>query len=84
VIRAKSGEIVVIGGLMQTMTSNGESKVPFLGSIPILGNLFKSKQDTEKKKELVILIKPTVVGTGTWQEQMKRSADILKRWYGDE
>lgn len=84
VIRAKSGEIVVIGGLMQTMSSNGESKVPFLGSIPVLGNLFKSKQDTEKKKELVILIKPTVVGTGTWQEQMKRSADILKRWYGDE
>ncbi len=84
VIRAKSGEIVVIGGLMQTMTSNGESRVPFLGAIPIIGNLFKSKQDIEKKKELVILIRPTVVGTGTWQDQMKRSADILKSWYGDK
>lgn len=84
VIRAKSGEIVVIGGLMQTMTTNGESRVPFLGAIPIVGNLFKTKQDVERKKELVILLKPTVVGTGTWQEQMKRSAEVLKRWYGDE
>jgi len=84
VIRAKSGEIVVIGGLMQSSMSDGESRVPFLGAIPVLGNLFKSKQDSDKKKELVILLKPTVVGTGTWQEQMQRSADILKRWYGDE
>ncbi|QTH63178.1 pilus (MSHA type) biogenesis protein MshL [Psychrosphaera ytuae] len=84
VIKAKSGEIVVIGGLMQTMTTNGESRVPYLGAIPVLGNLFKTKQDTQRKKELVILLKPTVVGTGTWQEQMKRSADILKRWYGDQ
>ena len=84
VIRAKSGEIVVIGGLMQSSMSDGESRVPLLGAIPVLGNLFKSKQDSERKKELVILIKPTVVGTGTWKEQMQRSADILKRWYGDE
>ncbi|NVK26006.1 MAG: pilus (MSHA type) biogenesis protein MshL [Gammaproteobacteria bacterium] len=83
VIKAKSGEIVVIGGLMQTSTTNTESRVPFLGAIPVLGNLFKSKQDVETKKELVILIKPTIVGTGTWQEQMKRSAELLQRWYGD-
>ena len=83
VIRAKSGEIVVIGGLMQSVTSDNESRVPFLGAIPIIGHLFKSKQETDKKKELVILLKPTVVGTGTWQEQMKRSSELLKRWYGD-
>lgn len=84
VIRAKSGEIVVIGGLMQTSTNNTESKVPFFGSIPVLGNLFKSKQDVELKRELVILLKPTVVGAGTWQEQMQRSTEILQRWYGDK
>lgn len=83
VIRAKSGEIVVIGGLMQSSTTEKESRVPFLGAIPVLGELFKSKQEIESKKELVILLKPTVVGTGTWQEQMKRSSDLLKRWYGD-
>ena len=83
VIKAKSGEIVVIGGLMQSQTKEYESRVPFVGALPLVGNLFKSKQEVETKKELVILIKPTVVGTGTWQEQMKRSADLLKRWYGD-
>ncbi|MDO6718109.1 pilus (MSHA type) biogenesis protein MshL [Psychrosphaera sp. 1_MG-2023] len=84
VIRAKSGEIVVIGGLMQSAKTDEESRVPFLGAIPFLGNLFKSKQDSERKKELVILIRPTVVGTGTWKEQMQRSADVLNRWYGDK
>ncbi|MDU0113687.1 pilus (MSHA type) biogenesis protein MshL [Psychrosphaera aquimarina] len=83
VIRAKSGEIVVIGGLMQSISSDGESRVPFLGAIPFIGHLFKSKQESRKKKELVILIRPTVVGTGTWQEQMNRSSELLKRWYGD-
>ncbi len=83
VIRAKSGEIVVIGGLMQTVSTDYESRVPFLGAIPWLGELFKTKQESRTKKELVILIKPTVVGTGTWQEQLNRSSDLLKRWYGD-
>lgn len=83
VIRAKSGEIVVIGGLMQSETKEYESRVPFVGALPVLGNLFKSKQEVETKKELVILLKPTVVGSGTWQEQMKRSAELLKRWYGE-
>lgn len=81
VIKAQSGEIVVIGGLMQTVTSDAESKTPLLGDIPILGNLFKNKSEKEKKKELVILIKPTVVGAGTWQEQLKRSSKLLNQWY---
>ena len=83
IIRAKSGEIVVIGGLMQSQTKEFESRVPYVGAIPVVGNLFKSKQEIEVKKELVILLKPTVVGAGTWQEQMKRSAELLKRWYGE-
>lgn len=83
VIKAKSGEIVVIGGLMQSYTSEGESRVPYLGAIPFLGELFKSTTKTEKKKELVILLKPTVVGTGTWREQLNRSAELLNKWYGN-
>jgi MSHA biogenesis protein MshL len=80
VIRAKSGEIVVIGGLMQSMISESESKTPLLGDIPILGNLFKNKQNSEIKKELVILIKPTVVGKNTWKQELKRSRDQMADW----
>jgi MSHA biogenesis protein MshL len=80
VIRAKSGEIVVIGGLMQTIISESESKTPLLGDIPILGNLFKNKRNSEIKKELVILIKPTVVGKDTWRQELKRSRDQMADW----
>jgi len=80
VIRAKSGEIVVIGGLMQTIISESESKTPLLGDIPILGNLFKNKRNTEIKKELVILIKPTVVGKDTWKKELIRSRDQMADW----
>jgi MSHA biogenesis protein MshL len=80
VIRAKSGEIVVIGGLMQTIISETESKTPLLGDIPILGNLFKNKRNSEIKKELVILIKPTVVGKDTWRQELKRSRDQMADW----
>jgi MSHA biogenesis protein MshL len=80
VIRAKSGEIVVIGGLMQSIISESESKTPLLGDIPILGNLFKNKRNSEVKKELVILIKPTVVGKDTWRQELRRSRDQMADW----
>ncbi|WJG09703.1 pilus (MSHA type) biogenesis protein MshL [Aliiglaciecola sp. LCG003] len=80
VIHANSGEIVVIGGLMQSMVSERDSKTPFLGDIPILGNLFKSKNDVETKKELVILLKPTVVDANTWRQQLKQSRDQMADW----
>jgi MSHA biogenesis protein MshL len=80
VIRAKSGEIVVIGGLMQSIISESESKTPLLGDIPILGNLFKNKNNSEIKKELVILIRPTVVGKDTWKQELKRSRDQMADW----
>lgn len=80
VIRAKSGEIVVIGGLMQSIVSESESKTPLLGDIPVLGNLFKNKRNSEIKKELVILIKPTVVDKDTWKQQLRRSRDQMADW----
>ena len=80
IIRAGNGEIVVIGGLMQTVVSEQESGVPGLRSIPLLGNLFKSKSKVEKKKELVILLKPTVVDVGVWQQQIGQSQSLVQDW----
>ena len=81
IIRARSGEIVVIGGLMQTVTSDSESRTPVLGAIPLVGKLFTSVNKVEKKKELVILLKPTVVSDGVWQQQIKQSAGYISDWY---
>lgn len=83
VIRAQNGDVVVIGGLMKTNTSNKVSKVPFLGDIPALGHLFRSTTELTEKTELVILLKPTVVGVNTWQKELERSRDLLQEWFPD-
>ena len=80
IIHARSGEIVVIGGLMQSIISTTESKTPLLGDIPLLGNLFKNIQETETKKELVILLRPTVVGADSWRQQLLRSRNQMADW----
>ena len=83
VIRAKDGDVVVIGGLMKTSISKKQTKVPLLGDIPGLGHLFRSKSNATEKTELVILLKPTVVGVNTWQKELERSRDLLQQWIPD-
>jgi len=58
---ANSGQTIILGGLISENSSNGDTKVPLLGDIPLLGHLFKSKADTKKKTELVILITPKII-----------------------
>jgi len=84
IIRAKSGEIVVIGGLIETRKVDIESKTPFFGDIPIMGALFKSKSESVKKKELVILLKPIVIGHDTWKNQLQDARALLKQWFPED
>jgi MSHA biogenesis protein MshL len=84
IIRAKSGEIVVIGGLIETRTVDNESKTPLLGDIPLLGELFKSKTSTTQKKELIIMLKPIVVEQNTWKNQLQDARSLLKQWFPEE
>jgi MSHA biogenesis protein MshL len=60
VVRARSGQIIVIGGLMRERRQRNDYKTPGLGSIPVLGNLFKSKRDISQTVELVLLLRPIV------------------------
>lgn len=83
VIRAKDGDVVVIGGLMKQQNLEQVSKVPFLGDVPGLGNLFRNINNVSQKTELVILLKPTVVGVNTWQKELERSRDLLQEWFPD-
>ncbi len=84
VIRAKSGEIVVIGGLIETYKVDSESKTPLLGDIPLLGELFKSKSESMQKRELVILLKPVVIGQDTWKTQLQDARSLLKKWFPED
>lgn len=81
VIRAKDGDVVVIGGLMKSNTLDKVSKVPWLGDIPGLGNLFRNTTKLTQKTELVILLKPTVVGVNTWQQEIERSRNLIQEWF---
>ncbi|MCG7498524.1 pilus (MSHA type) biogenesis protein MshL [Vibrio sp. Of7-15] len=81
VILAKSGDVVVIGGLMKSSTVDQVSKVPFFGDIPGLGHLFRNVSKLTEKTELVILLRPTVVGVNTWQQELERSRDLLQDWF---
>ena len=58
---ARSGQTVIMGGLISANYNVGGSAAPGLGSIPILGNLFKSKSDSRDRTELVMLITPKVL-----------------------
>lgn len=84
VIRARDGDVVIIGGLMKSNTLEQTSKVPFLGDIPGLGYLFRNTREYTQKTELVILLKPTIVGVNTWQKELERSRDLLEEWFPDE
>jgi len=57
----KSGETVILGGLITEDKSRDETKIPFLADIPILGKLFSTAGDSIDKTELVILVKPTII-----------------------
>lgn len=55
------GSIVMLGGLMQDAYAQGVSKVPLLGDIPVVGNLFKSENRSRKKTNLMVFLRPVVL-----------------------
>lgn len=59
------GQTVIIGGLMSNNKSVTDTKIPLLGDIPVLGNLFKRKQKSDTKTELLIFLTPHIVQNPT-------------------
>jgi general secretion pathway protein D len=77
----KSGEMVVLGGLITENKSSDTTKLPFLGSIPILGKLFSTSGDSIDKTELVIMVKPTILRSS---QDTQVITDILLNLIGFE
>ena len=84
IIHARTGDVVVIGGLMKSTVNDQVSKVPLLGDIPGVGNLFRQINKVKKKTELVILLKPTVVTDNTWKQEIERSRSLINEWFPEE
>jgi general secretion pathway protein D len=62
-IAVKSGETIVMGGLVQTRNREGKSKVPGLGNIPVLGIPFRSSRQEKSRNEVIVFITPYVLDT---------------------
>ncbi|MDP5134935.1 hypothetical protein ORJ04_03115 [Rheinheimera baltica] len=60
-ILAADGQTVILGGLIQENTTENNNKVPFFGSIPLIGNLFQSKGDKSSRTELLVMITPRII-----------------------
>lgn len=70
-VRGQDGRVVAIGGLMRQSATGDNSQVPVAGSIPVLGALFRNKSTVNQKRELVVLIKPTIVdGANSWNQDL--------------
>jgi len=62
ILKLKSSQVMIIGGLMEDSSSNSDIGLPGASSVPWFGNLFKSVDKTDQKRELVIFIRATLVG----------------------
>jgi general secretion pathway protein D len=60
-VLARDGEIVVLGGLIADQLREGEQRVPFLGAIPVIGELFKTRSVEKTKTNLMVFIRPKVL-----------------------
>jgi MSHA biogenesis protein MshL len=80
IVKLKSGQVVVIGGLMQNQIVKNDSGVPVLSSIPLLGNLFKQQRDKVVKSELVLLLKATLVKGEEWQGHVDDAEQRFNRF----
>jgi type IV pilus assembly protein PilQ len=63
-VLVNDGQTVVLGGILETERRDAETKVPWLGDIPVLGHLFKTTSKTDNKDELLIFVTPRILREG--------------------
>ncbi|HET6720812.1 MAG TPA: pilus (MSHA type) biogenesis protein MshL [Rhodocyclaceae bacterium] len=81
IVRVRDGNIVAIGGLMKQDQTDGRVQVPGLGNVPGLGYLFGQRSKALQKRELVILIKPTVIQGGqSWAPDLAETQQRLQEF----
>lgn len=79
IVKARSGQVIVLGGLIQNKVSNNRADVPWLYKIPLIGLLFTQRQDETVKSEMVILLRPKVVDMNAGDLAQEQSL-ILERF----
>ena len=81
IVRVRDGMIVAIGGLMSESQSGGADKVPGMGDLPFLGHFFKQTERSTRKRELVILLKPTLIREESdWRNDLDAVGERLQEY----
>ena len=81
IVRVQDGNIVALGGLMKVDVANDRSGIPVLQDIPGVGGLFGNTTRTRIKRELVILLKPTVIkGEKDWEEGIEQANERMQNF----
>ena len=77
-VRIQDGNIVAIGGLMQIESNRKSSGLPGTSNVPLFSTIFGNHANTGRKKEVVVLIKPTIIRTAQdWEAQTRRTRAAL-------
>ena len=69
IVKMDSGRTIIMGGLMQDRAEGTQQSIPLLGELPLVGNLFRAQRDLNKKTEMVIMLKATIVGNNPKLDQ---------------
>jgi general secretion pathway protein D len=86
---AKDQETVVIGGMIQDRVTKSVQSIPFLGSLPVLGWLFRNESTKKQKTNLLLFLTPYIIRDQgdyrrIFERKMAERAEFVKRFYGDE
>ncbi|MBS1208984.1 MAG: mshL [Proteobacteria bacterium] len=80
VVKALDGQMVALGGLIRQSSDNTDSQVPGMGNVPVVGNLFKQQDHASERRELVILLRPTIIQAASdWSEDIDQSGRRVNR-----
>ncbi|WP_396588345.1 pilus (MSHA type) biogenesis protein MshL [Bermanella sp. R86510] len=80
IIRAKNGQVVAIGGLLQDRQTRSDSSIPWLSKIPIFGMLFRQTNQETVKSELVILLQPKVLTDDNQEDKIRDLKNTFPYW----
>jgi len=80
VVRGQDGQIIAIGGLMRQASVSDRAQLPGAGDIPLVGGLFRNTSQVTQKRELVILLKPTIVRSESdWTANVLESQERIQK-----
>lgn len=83
IVRARSGQVIVIGGLMKDSRRDEQARTPFLGDLPGVGAAFRHTRERATKSELVILLRPVVItGQQGWNDQLQGATERVDSLQG--